>query len=175
MSWMIESVHEAAVEPDAVFALYADPATWSSWGHSATWARSVGPLAEGGIVDVRASYRTVYHCRVRRLEPGRALEPVVRPALMTIINVYEVEPAGSGARIRHALEVSGPIGSLTRLAGLDRMYQRQLDQEVADVARIASGRADLDPQPRVTPQVSAPERIWHRAGRVVRGRDEQRG
>jgi hypothetical protein len=124
MSWTIESVREARVEPAAVFALYADPATWSHWGHNAQWARSEGPLVEGGHVDVKASYRTVYHCLIRRLEPGRALELVVRPALMTIVNTYEVAPAPDGARVRHAFHVSGPLASITRMLGLDRMYQR---------------------------------------------------
>lgn len=95
---------------------------------------------------------------------------------MTIINAYEVESVGSGARIRHALEVSGPIASLTRLFGLDRMYQRKLDAEVADVARIAANPADPDPVERKAPQVSKPERVWHRLGRALRGgRDEQTG
>jgi hypothetical protein len=174
MSWMIESVREADVEPAAVFALYADPATWSRWGHNATWARADGPLVEGGTVDVRAGYGTVYHCLIRRLEPGRALELVVRPALMTIINVYEVEPATRGARIRHAFEVSGPLASVTRLLGLDRMYQRRLDEEVAAVARIAANPGEPDPVERSTTQVSMPERVWHRLGRLLRrGREGQ--
>ena len=168
MSWTIESVREADVDPAAVFALYADPATWSRWGHNATWARADGPLIEGGTVDVRANYRTVYHCQIRRLEPGRALELVVRPALMTIVNIYEVEPTTRGARVRHAFEVSGPIASATRLIGLDRMYQRQLNDEVAAVIRIAAN-PDAAPDERPVSQVSLPERIWHRLGRVLRG------
>jgi hypothetical protein len=174
MSWMIESVREADVEPAAVFALYADPASWSRWGHNATWAGADGPLVEGGTVDVKAGYGTVYHCLIRRLEPGRALELVVRPALMTIINVYEVDPAASGARIRHAFEVSGPLASVTRLLGLDRMYQRRLDEEVAAVARIAANPGEPDPVERSTTQVSMPERVWHRLGRLLRrGREGQ--
>jgi len=172
MSWTIESVREGAVAPSAVWALYADPATWSSWGHNATWARSDGPLVEGGIVDVRAGYGTVYHCRIRRLEPGRALELVVRPALLSIINVYEVEPTAGGARVRHALEVSGPIAWLTRLP-LSGMYRRKLDEEVADVLRMAASPGEAPPV-RPAPQVSRPERIWHRLGRAMRGgREEQ--
>jgi hypothetical protein len=66
VSWTIESVREADVEPAAVFALYADPATWSRWGHNARWARADGPLVEGGTVDVRAGYGSVYHCLIRR-------------------------------------------------------------------------------------------------------------
>jgi hypothetical protein len=124
---------------------------------------------EGGTVDVKAGYGTVYHCLIRRLEPGRALQLVVRPALMTIINVYEVDPAASGARIRHAFEVSGPLASVTRLFGLGRMYQRRLDEKVAAVVRMAANPVESDPDERSTPQVSLAERVWHRLGRLARG------
>jgi hypothetical protein len=171
MGWTIESVQEHPVDPAAVWALYADPSTWPGWGHNATWAEADGPMVEGGIVRVRANYRAVYRCRIRRLEPGRALELEVRPAGLTIINVYEVVPAGAGSRIRHAFEVSGPISAVVRpfLAG---MYRKQLEAEVANVAAMAA-----DPgarQGRTVPPVSAPERAWHGAGRAIRGQDEQR-
>ena len=171
MTWTIDSVLEADAEPAAVFALYADPSTWSSWGHNATWARSDGPLVQGGVVDVRANYGTVYHCRIRRLEPGRALEIVVKPAGLTIINIYEVEPIAGGSRIRHAFEVSGPIASIVRpvLAG---MYTRQLETEVAAVARMAADPAAIPRDPGHATPVSAPERVWHRLGRWRRGGTE---
>ncbi len=172
MSWTIESVLEADVDPSAVFALYAEPAKWSRWGHNATWARSEAPLVEGGTVDVRANYGTVYHCLIRRFEPGRALELVVKPALLTIINIYEVEPTARGSRIRHAFEVSGPIASIARFA-LAGMYTRQLEHEVAAVARMAA-HPDVDPgDPGRTTPVSRVERIWHRLGRWRRGGAEE--
>jgi hypothetical protein len=175
LGWTIESVREADVDPGAVWALYADPASWSSWGHNATWARSEGPLVEGGIVDVRAGYGTVYHCRIRRLEPGQTLELVVRPSLLTIVNIYEVEPTSSGARVRHAFDVSGPLAGLTRLA-LARMYQRKLDDEVADVVRMAASPGEPASGARPAPTVSRTERVWHRLGRAMRGgREEQSG
>ena len=43
VSWTIESVREADVEPDAVFALYADPATWRPLGAQ----RHVGAVRTG--------------------------------------------------------------------------------------------------------------------------------
>ena len=173
MSWTIETVREADVDPAVVFALYADPGTWSRWGHNAKWARSEGPLAEGGYVDVKASYRTIYHCLIRRLEPGRALELVVRPALMTIINTYEVAPAANGARVRHAFDVSGPLATITRMFGLDRVYQSQLDEEVAAVIRISANPNDPDPgEPKIR-KVSMPEQVWHGLGRLLRGGRER--
>jgi uncharacterized protein YndB with AHSA1/START domain len=108
VTWMIESARDAAVAPADVFRLYADPSTWSEWGHNAKWARADGPLVEGGTVDVKAGYGKVYPSRIRRLVAGRALVLEVRPPLMTVINTYEVEPTADGAHIRHALEVSGP-------------------------------------------------------------------
>lgn len=137
MTWLIESVQTAHVDPDAVFRLYADPATWTAWGHNAPRARSDGPLAEGGLVYVRANYGRDYPCRIRRFQPGRALELEVRPPLFVVINIYEVEPAGSGARIRHALEFSGPLSGPMRRVGIPRMYRRQLDEEVARVIDLA--------------------------------------
>lgn len=174
MSWTIESVRDADVAPDAVFALYADPGTWTRWGHNASWAKSDGPLEEGGTVRVRAGYGTVYRCRIRRFEPGRALELVVRPAGLVIINVYEVRPVADGCRVRHAFEVSGPIAGLTRPFLAD-MYRRQLDAEVAAVIRLAAAPGGLASVPPLERQVSAPERAWHGIGRILRGgREEQR-
>jgi len=136
--WTIESVREAAAAPADVFRLYVDPSTWSEWGHNATWARADGPLVEGGTVEVRAGYGRVYPCRIRRLVAGHALELEVRPPLMTVINTYEVEPTADGARIRHALEVSGPLAGIMRLIRLNRVYQGWLDKEVGKLIEMAS-------------------------------------
>jgi hypothetical protein len=172
MSWTIEAVREAGVDPGAIFALYADPETWSAWGHNATWAKAEGPMAEGGVVRVRAGYGTVYRCRIRRWEPGRALELVVKPAGLTIINTYEVDPAGAGARVRHAFEVSGPLAPIVRPA-LAGAYRRQLEAEVGAVIDLAGGDAH-DAVARPDPTVSLPGRAWHGARKALRGgREEQ--
>lgn len=136
---MIESVRDAAVAPADVFRLYADPSTWSEWGHNAKWARADGPLIEGGTVDVKAGYGTVYPCRIRRLVAGRALELEARPPLITVIQTYEVEPTADGAHIRHALEISGPLAGPMRLVRIDRIYQGWLDKEVAKLIEMAGG------------------------------------
>jgi uncharacterized protein YndB with AHSA1/START domain len=139
MGWSIEAVREAPVSPEAVFALYADPTTWPTWGHNAPVVRADGPLAVGGVVHVRAGYGKTYPCLVRRLEPGRALELVVRPPGMTIVNVYEVAPTGGGgSRIRHAFLVSGPVGAVARVFGIGRVYRGWLAKEVDRVVELAA-------------------------------------
>ena len=138
MSWTIETERDADVRPEAVFDRYLDPTTWPQWGHNAVWARSDGPLVAGGIVEVRANYGKVYPCRITRLVPGRALELVARPPLMTVTQTYEVEAIGSGSRVRHSIEVAAPFAGLMRLLGAKRMYQRLLDKEVDQLIKLAA-------------------------------------
>jgi len=142
MGWMIETVREAAVGAADVYRLYADPSTWSDWGHNAKWARADGPLVEGGTVDVRANYGKVYRCRIRRLVADRALVLEARPPQLTVIQTYEVEqrPDGS-ARVRHALELSGRLSGILRLGGAPWFYQRLLDREVEKVIELAGAHS----------------------------------
>lgn len=137
MSWLIESVRDAPVDPAAVWRLYTNPSSWPDWGHNAKSANAAGPLVEGGIVHVRAGYGKTYVCRIRRLEPGRALDFEVRPALMKVIQIYEVDPTPQGSRIRHAIEISGPLSGPMRLLRVDRIYQGWLDKEVAKLIEMA--------------------------------------
>lgn len=137
-SWMIESRRDAAVAAADVFRLYADPLTWSDWGHNAKWARADGPFVEGGTVDVKAGYGKVYPCRIRSLVDGRSLVLEARPPFMTVIQTYDVEPTAAGAHIRHALVISGPLAGITQLVRLDRVYQGWLDKEVGKLIKMAS-------------------------------------
>jgi hypothetical protein len=141
MGFTIEATRDAAVDPAAVFALYMDPSTWSAWGHNVRWARTEGPLVEGGTVDVRPKYPVTYHCRILRIVPDRLLRIEVRPVGMTIINVYEVEPADGGSRIRHAFEVSGPLSAFLRWLGIPRLYRASLDDEIRHCVEVARARA----------------------------------
>ena len=165
MGWSIDAETTCAAPPGAVFALYADPSSWSTWGHNATWARATEPLHEGGTVDVRANYGKVYPCLVRRFEPDRALELVVRPPGMTIVNVYEVEPTpAGGSSIHHAFRIEGPMGVVARLIGLGRVYRSKLQEEVEAVARLAEGDVTT---PNGATDVTAAERALHGAERVI--------
>ena len=123
-----------------VFGLYADPATWPEWGHNARWAQSAGPFVEGGTVDVRANYGKVYACRIGRLVPDRAVVLEVRTRLITVIQTYEVDERPAGSRVRHALELSGPIARIIQLFGAPWFYQRLLNAEVEKVIAMAGAR-----------------------------------
>lgn len=148
MSWIIETVREAAVGSADVYRLYADPSTWSAWGHNAKWARADGRLVEGGTVDVRANYGKVYRCRIRRLVADRALELEVRTPIYKVTQTYEVEGRPDGARVRHGLEVSGRLSGILRLGGAPWFYQRLLDREVEKVIELAGANSGSPEQLR---------------------------
>lgn len=137
-SWRIEAIAETDLSPQAVFAIQADPATWPVWGHNAVWARSDGPLVEGGTVEVRANYGKVYRCRIDRFVPDRLIEFVARPPMMAVTQTYAVEPTPTGSRVRHALEISARFAGAMRFLGLPRVYRRQLEDEVRKVIELAA-------------------------------------
>jgi polyketide cyclase/dehydrase/lipid transport protein len=138
MGYTIEASREAAVEASTIFGLYTDPSTWSVWGHNVRWARADGPLVEGGTVEVRPAYPVTYHCLVERLVQDRLLRLEVRPFGLQIINVYQVDPTSRGCRIRHALEMSGPLSAPIRWLGGARAYRRSLEDEIRHCIELAS-------------------------------------
>ena len=86
---------------------------------------------------MRAGYGKVYRCDIRRLVPGRVLELEARSPLIRVLQTYEVDAAPGGSRIRHALEISGPLSGSMRLFREDRIYQGWLDKEVGRLIEMA--------------------------------------
>ena len=142
MTWTIETIRDGGVAPADVFRLYADPSTWSAWGHDAKWARADGPLIEGGTVHVRAKYPMTYRCRISRLVDDRVLVLEVDPPQLHVVQTYAVEPTPDGARVRHALEISGRLSGVLRVCGVPWLYQRLLDREVERVIAMAATTGD---------------------------------
>ncbi len=143
MTWTVETIRDTTVDPADVFRQYVDPATWVKWGHGARSAHADGPMAEGGTVAVRGKNGMPYVCMIRRLDAGRRLDLEVRTLGMVTKQAYEVEPHEGGARVRHALEISGPASWILRIAGVPGRYQRALDREVHDVIATAGAAGPL--------------------------------
>jgi hypothetical protein len=147
MGYIIEAHGEARVGPGEIFRLYLDPSTWPIWGHNVRWARSDGPLVEGGTVEIRPKYPVTYRCQIVRLVPDRLLRIEVKPRGMSIVNVYEVEPTAGGSKVRHAFEVTGPLSGPLRWLGVARLYRSSLQDEVRHCIELAEARSG--PRPAV--------------------------
>lgn len=135
MTWSMESVHEADVEPADVYRWYADPSTWGRWAHNTSWGRARGPFEPGARVDVRvASYPYTYGVLVRDVDVGRRIVCEVRPFGVTIVSTYDVTPTEMGARLHHTIEVSGPLQRAYRL--VEGRYTRLLHDETRRLADL---------------------------------------
>lgn len=88
-------------------------------------------------MHVKAGYGRVYPCRILRFVPGRVLKLEARPPLVIAINTYEVDPIPGGVRIRHAIEISGPLSGPMKVIRTDRVYQGWLDKEVDKLIAMA--------------------------------------
>jgi hypothetical protein len=139
VTWSIESVREAELSPSEVYRLYAEPATWGSWGSNTRWARADGPVVEGATVEVRAGYGRSWPVLMARMEPDRFVECVIRPPMLTVIRRFELVPTTVGVRIRHEIEVSGRAAGFTRLT-LRPLYQRMLGEETRRLIDAARSR-----------------------------------
>jgi hypothetical protein len=138
MSWSMESTHEAAVTPDDVFRLYADPATWGRWVHNTAWGRGRTPLEPGSAVEVRVrSYPWTYTVRVRELDAGRRIVTEVRPFGVTITSTYDVTATATGSRLHHTISLAGPLERAYKL--VRSQYTRMLVEETRRAAELAAG------------------------------------
>jgi Polyketide cyclase / dehydrase and lipid transport len=138
LQWSIESVREAALTPAEIFRFYVDPSTWGEWGHNTRWARADGPVVKGAHVDVKAGYGRVWPVLIRELVSDRYVECEVRPPGMLVVNRYEVQPVDGGVRLRHGIEVSGPLARVTKLLRFDRLYRRLLAKEIRRLIELAT-------------------------------------
>ncbi len=140
MSWSIENVREAPVQPEEVYGFYIDPSTWGRWGHNTRWARADGPITVGSIVHVKAGYGAVYPVRVLQLEPDRLIVCEVKPRGLLITSSFEVTPVDAGARLRHTIEVGGRFAGVARLLGFAWLYRRLLAKETRRLVALVDVR-----------------------------------
>jgi hypothetical protein len=58
---------------------------------------------------------------------------------MVLNNSFSVEPSPRGVRIRHEIQVSGPVAPLVRVL-LKRLYTRLLAKETRRLVELATAR-----------------------------------
>jgi hypothetical protein len=141
MTWSIESVRETDLSPAEIYRIYSDPSTWGSWGGNTRHARADGPVGEGSIVHVTAGYGRSWPVLMRRMEPDRFVECVVKPPALTVVRRFELTSTAKGVRIRHEIEVSGRAATFTRLT-LKPIYARLLAKETRRLVEYARSHRD---------------------------------
>ncbi|MGH2477034.1 MAG: SRPBCC family protein [Candidatus Limnocylindrales bacterium] len=134
---MIESVRDAVVAPADVFRLYADPSTWSEWGHN---AKGSNCLPHGA-----ATHRV---CRSRPRPGNRRLIPLTeflpgqRLAYRTtggpfpFSGSFETGEGGGGTRITATFEAT-PTGAFALVGPLfTRLVCRKFGRDLRNLKRL---------------------------------------
>jgi uncharacterized protein YndB with AHSA1/START domain len=114
----------SSAPPEAVWALWEDPARWPEWNEQLESGEVAGELAVGTDVTVKFKRGGRMRRTVTALEPGRLLVDEAKMPGCRFGHEHRVEPAGSGSEITHRLYVTGPTSGLfSRLLGRGRMRQ----------------------------------------------------
>ena len=123
---MFEAVHSEATsaDPEAVWALWADPGRWPEWNEQLHSAELRGPLEPGteAVIKYKRGGRMVLE--LVAVEPGRRLAYEARLPLARFGHEHRVEPSGSGSELTHRAYLRGPLSApFSVLFGRRRMRE----------------------------------------------------
>ena len=123
---MFEASHTARAKacPEAIWALWADPARWPDWNDQLESAELHGNLAVGTEATIKFKRGGKMRFTVVELEPGRLFTDEAKLPGCRFGHEHRVEPAPGGAEITHRLYLKGPTsGAFSRLFGRKRMRE----------------------------------------------------
>lgn len=108
--WSTEVTGESVAAPAEVFAVLAEPRTWSQWNDGVADIRMDGPFATGAtaVMVFPDGSELLFH--LASVEDGRGFEDVteVPDAGVTVRVRHELEAFGTGTRITYRCTVEGP-------------------------------------------------------------------
>src|SRR5579885_966594 len=109
--WEYEHSIETAARPEAIFALYADVATWPRWDDGIADLRLYGPFAVGtpGVLTPKGQDPLPFRLSAVWPDRGFADETEIPGAGLLLRFVHTLTPLGDGrTRITHRVEIDGP-------------------------------------------------------------------
>ncbi|HYH60616.1 MAG TPA: SRPBCC family protein [Solirubrobacterales bacterium] len=106
---MFEASHtdRADVPPEAVWALWADPAHWPEWNEQLSSGELDGELAVGTGVTVKFKRGGKMRLSVVELDHGRLFVDEAKLPGCRFGHEHRVEPASGGCEITHRLYLKG--------------------------------------------------------------------
>jgi hypothetical protein len=108
--WVREVAGECAATPEEVFAVMAQPSTWSEWNEGVSDIRMSGPFEAGTTAVMIFPDGSELPFHLAWVEEGRGFEDVtpIPDADVTVRVVHEVEETETGALITYRCMVDGP-------------------------------------------------------------------
>lgn len=146
--WETAATSQTSAPPEAVWALWEDPARWPEWNDAIAAASLAGPFAEGTLARVRFRRAPLpMRFTITRLEPRRlfvdeALLPGAR-----LGHEHRLERSGETTAITHRLYLDGAAAAvLSRLMGPGmRKSVREFGERERALAEAAVPAKGADP------------------------------
>jgi uncharacterized protein YndB with AHSA1/START domain len=123
---VFEAAHSQKVSapPEAIWALWADPARWPEWNEQLESGELHGEMEIGTEATVKFKRGGKMRFTVTELEPGRLFVDEAKLPGCRFGHEHRVEPSGDGAEITHRLYLKGPTsGAFSRMFGRKRMRE----------------------------------------------------
>lgn len=93
---------------EAVWTLWADPGTWSTWDPAVDEVRLDGAFEDGATGTMTLTGGIEVPLTLEAVEPGRRYVDELSMGELTIRIDHVVEPSGSGAEVMVSTVVTGP-------------------------------------------------------------------
>ena len=136
---MFEASHteQSSAPPEAVWALWIDPARWPEWNTQVEWGEIEGEPAPGAAVTVKFKHGGRMRFEITQLEPQRLLVDEARLPGCRFGHEHRVEPSGAGSEITHRLYLKGPTAKAFALLFGRRKLKRSVTDFVAKERALA--------------------------------------
>ncbi|RZS89568.1 uncharacterized protein YndB with AHSA1/START domain [Motilibacter rhizosphaerae] len=132
---------DAACSADAVWALYADPESWTEWDGGVDRQEFDGPLATGTTGRFTPSGADPLPFTIEHAEPGRGFTDVFELPGATLRGTHTLTPLPEGGtRITHRVELSGPAADELAPVLMPDITDG-VPETVAALARLAADRS----------------------------------
>jgi len=129
---------EAAVMPEAVYALYSDVSTWTSWDSGVERIAVDGPFAAGTTGTFTPTGGDPLRFTIVSAEPGRGFTDEFPLPGATLRGTHTLTALpGGGTRITHRMELDGPAAA-EMAPQLMPGITDDIPQTVAALARLAA-------------------------------------
>lgn len=112
-TWTHEHTLETQAAAEAIWRLWADVASWSSWDDDIEWARLEGPFAGGSRGRMKPRGVPAAAFTLVSVLPGVSYTVEQRLPLARLRFHHELAVGGAGrTRLTHGVSIDGPLGPL---------------------------------------------------------------
>jgi Polyketide cyclase / dehydrase and lipid transport len=142
--WTFEHTVEAALTPAQVWAVWTDVTGWPSWDHAIEWSRLEDVFQTGGMILLKPKGGPKVCARLTRVDPLEGFSDDSSLPLCKLSFDHRLVETGTGVRLTHRVEISGPLTFLFRRVIGSKLAQ-EMPSAMGQLVELAQQRSILVP------------------------------